>query len=168
MPAQRWAALVISVVAGASVTLASCSSSSSSSGSPSVSLPSGAVTAPSGSAGGSSGGFGTLTGNFCTDVRSMGNNIRLPADATGNSTAVKQYLNQAKTYFGGLAAEAPKQVAGSLHKIAAELQALAAAVSSGSDNSPTNVGQKLQSLTANGATGNAFRNLIDYMLRKCP
>src|SRR5260370_839918 len=168
MPAQRWAALVISVVAGACVTLASCSSSSGRSGSPPVSLPSGAVTVPRGPAGGSSGSFGTLTGNFCTDVRAIGNNIRPPAGATGSSTAAKRYLNQANTYFSGLAAEAPKQVAGALHSVAAELQALAAAVSSGNNNSLTKVGQKLQSLTTTGATGNAFRNLIDYMGRKCP
>ena len=167
MPAQRWAALVISAVAGACVTLASCSSSSSSPGSLPTSLPSGAVTAPSGPAAGSSGSFGTLTGNFCGDVRSMGNNIRPPANATGNSTATKRYLNQAKTYFSGLAAEAPKQVAASLHTIAAQVRALASAASSGNDSSLTKVGQKLQSLTTNGATGNAFRNLIDYMVRKC-
>ena len=165
MPAQRWAALVISAVAGACVTLASCSSSSSSSGSPPVSVPSGVATVPSGPAAGSSGGFAKLTGNFCTDVRSMGNNIRPPANATGNSTATKHYLSQAKTYFSGLAAEAPKQVAGSLHAIATRLQALAAAASSGNDSSLT---KKLQSLTTNGTTGNAFRNLLDYMVRNCP
>lgn len=170
MPAQRWAGLIISVVAGACVTLAGCSSSSSSSGSsgsPPVSLPSGAVTVPPRSAGGSSSGFGALTGNFCTDARSMGNNIHASADATRNSTAAKHYLNQAKTYFGGLAAEAPKQVAGSLHSIAAYLQVLAATISSGNNDSLSRVGQKLQSLTTNGATGNAFRNLIDYMVRNC-
>ena len=129
-----------------------------------MSLPSDAVTVPSGPAGGSSGSFGTLTGNFCTDVRAIGNNIRPPAGATGSSTAAKRYLNQAKSYFSGLAAEAPKQVAGALHSVAAELQALAAAVSSGNNDSLTKVGQNLQSLT----TGNAFRNLIDYMVRKCP
>lgn len=167
MPAQRWAALVISVVAGACVTLASCSSSSTSSGGPPVSLPSGAVTVPSGPAGGSSGGFGTLTGNFCTDVRSI-SNIHPPAGATANSTAAKRYLNQAKTYFGGLAAEAPKQVAGSLHSIAAYLQVLAATISSGNNDSLSKVSKKLQSFTTNGTTGSAFRNLIDYMLRDCP
>ena len=167
MPAQRWAALVISAVAGACMTFASCSSSSSTSGSLPTSLPSGAATVPSGPAAGSSGSFGKLTGNFCTDVKSMGNNVRPPADATGNPTATKQYLNQAKTYFNGLAFEAPKQVAASLHVIAAQVRALASAASSGNDSSLTKIGQKLQSLTTNGATGNAFRNLIDYMLRKC-
>jgi len=165
MPHKR-AALVISVLASGCVLLAGCGGSSSS-GSPPVSLPSGAVTVPSGPAAGSSGGFGTLTGNFCTDVRTMGNNIRPQANATGNSTTAKRYLRQARTYFSGLAAEAPKQVAGSLHVIAAQLQALAAAASSGNDSSLTKVSQKLQSLTTNGTTGNAFRNLIDYMVRKC-
>jgi len=160
-------ALVISVVASGCVLLAGCGGSSSS-GSPPVSLPSGAATVPSGPAAGSSGSFGTLTGNFCTDVRSMGNSIRPPANATGNSTATKKYLSHAKTYFSGLAAEAPKQVAGSLHTIAAQLQVLVAAASNGNDSSLTKVSQKLQSLTTNGTTGNAFRNLIDYMVRKCP
>jgi len=97
----------------------------------------------------------------------MGNNIRPPANVTGNSTAAKRYLRQARTYFSGLAAEAPKQVAASLRVIAAQLQALAAAASSGNDSSLTKVSQKLQSLTTSGTTGNAFRNLIDYMVRNC-
>jgi len=163
--ARRWAA-VIAVLAG--LCAAGCSGSSSSS-SPTA-LPSGAVTVPP--AGSASGSIGKLTGHFCTDVQKIGASARLPADAQGSLSAAKQhgvpYLGQLRAYFNGLAGEAPAKLKSSLRTIAATVQQLAAAVSAGNYSSPAKIEQQLQSLSTNGPSGTAFRNLLAYMVTKCP
>jgi len=154
------------------VALAGCSGSSTSANPPSVSLPSGAVTVPpTPAAGGGAGSVGNLTGNFCNDFRNIGTSFQLPASAEGSGSAAQRqglhYLNKLQAYFAGLAHEAPHQVSSDLSIIAAYLQRTEAAVSSKNLSSLQKAAQQLQSLTTNGATGNAFRNLIGYVVTKC-
>jgi hypothetical protein len=162
MPAQRRAALAITVVASACVALAGCGSGSGGSApsSPSAAAPS----APAAAAG----SVGKLTGNFCTDLKNIGTSIKLPADAQDSVGAAKQkgvrYLDQVGKYFSGLSAEAPPQVASSLSTLASEFQTLAGAVSSGAYDSVSKIDQQLQSLITSGG---AFSKLISYVATKC-
>jgi hypothetical protein len=171
MPAARRAALVVSVVAGACVALAGCSGSSTSSGgsaSGGVNIPAGSNTsspaaAPSGSA--------ALSGKFCTDFRNVAEQVRLPANATSSQSDLRKYgvpdLNKMAAYFDGLAAEAPAKPAQSLRVIAADYKALAASISSGNTGSLSKAVSQMENLTTNGASGNAFRQLIAYMVTQC-
>jgi hypothetical protein len=166
----RWGSLVVAV-AGTCVALAGCSGSSTSANNPSVSLPSGAVTVPPTPVAGGAGSVGKLTGNFCNDFRNIGTSFQLPASAQGSGSAAERqglhYLNKLQAYFTGLAGEAPHQVSSDLRTIAADLQRTVAAVSSKNLSSLQKADQQLQSLTTNGATGNAFRNLVGYVVTKC-
>jgi len=174
MPAARRAALVVSVVAGACLALAGCGGSSSSSGGSGTSA-SGGVNIPAGSNTSSPAaappGSSALTGKFCTDFQKVGEQVRLPANATGNMNALKKYgvpdLNKVATYFDGLAAEAPAKPAQELRVIAADYKALAASISSGNTSSLSKVTSQMENLTTNGASGNAFRQLIAYMVTQC-
>ena len=167
----RWGSLVVAAVAGTCVALAGCSGSSTSANTPSVSLPSGAVTVPPTPAPGATGSVGKLTGNFCNDFRNIGTSFQLPASAQGSASAAQKqglhYINKLQAYFSGLAGEAPHQVSSDLRIIAADLQRTAAAVSSTNISSLQKAAQQLQSLTTSGATGNAFRNLVGYVVTKC-
>src|SRR5215469_1505101 len=95
MPAQqRAAAFVISVMAGTCVLLAGCGGSSSSSGGqPANGQASASPTvSPGGNSGGGTTGSGAkLTGNFCTDFKNIGQNIKVPPNATGSLTDLKQH-----------------------------------------------------------------------------
>jgi hypothetical protein len=177
MPAARRAALVISVVASACVALAGCSGSSSSSG------------GTSGSGGSASGGpnqpagfssspptvpipnSNQLTGKFCDDFKSVGAHVTLPANATGSLSDLQKHgvpaINQVAAYFDGLAAEAPAKPAQALRVIAADYKALATSISSGNSGSVSKAVSQMQNLTTNGSSGNAFRELISYMVTKC-
>jgi hypothetical protein len=172
MPAARRAALVVSVVAGACLALAGCGGSSSSSGgsgtSGGVNIPAGSNTsspaaAPSGSS--------ALSGKFCTDFQKVGEQVRLPANATDSTSALKKYgvpdLNKVAAYFDSLAAEAPAKPAQELRVIAADYRALAASISSGDTGSIGKVVSKMENLTTSGASGTAFRQLIAYMVTQC-
>ena len=174
MQAARPAALVISVVAGACLALAGCSGSSTSSGgsgtpaSGGVNIPAGSNTsspaaAPTGSA--------ALSGKFCTDFRNVAEQVKLPANATGSKSELRRYgvpdLTKVATYFDGLAAEAPAKPAQALRVIAADYKALAASISSGDTGSLSKAVSQMQNLTTNGASGDAFRQLIAYMVTKC-
>ena len=178
MPAQhRAAAFIISVMAGTCVLLAGCAGRSSSpSGTPANSQNGQAsadpAVSPGGNSGGSTSGSGAkLTGNFCIDFKNIGTNIKVPANATGSLTDLKQhgvqYLDQAAAYFSNLAAEAPPQAGKELRIIASDYQAMAASISSGNIGSLGRIEQRMVSLTTNGAAGNAFRQLINYMVTKC-
>ncbi len=173
MPAQqRAAALVISVVAGTCVLLSGCGGSSSSSGgSPANSTNGSAAGGPMMPVGGTSGTGVKLTGHFCTDFKNIGQNIKVPANATGSLTNLKQhgvqYLDQAAAYFNKLAAEAPPQAGKELRVIASDYQAMAASISSGNIGSLSKIEQRMVSLTTKGAAGSAFRQLIAYMVTKC-
>jgi hypothetical protein len=174
MPAPRRAAFVISVVAGACVMLAGCSSSSSSgsisSGTPAsggVNVPAPVDTSPASAPPASS----KLTGKFCTDFRSVGEHVKLPANATGSLSALQRHgvpdLNKVAAYFDGLAAEAPPQAGQELRVIAADYKALAASIASGNATSLSKAASQMENVTTNGSSGNAFRQLISYMVTKC-
>ena len=176
MPAARWAALAISVVAGACVTLAGCSGSSGSSGgstgshSPAAAgpnVPAGLSTVPPPPSPGTS----QFTGSFCKDFRNVAEQVRLPANATGSLSDLRKNgvpaLNQMATYFDGLAAEAPAKAGQELRVIAADYKALAASIQSGNTGSLSKSVSQVQNLTTNGSSGNAFRQLISYMITKC-
>ena len=171
MPASRRAALVVSVVAGACLALAGCSGSSSSSGgsaSGGVNLPAGSNTSSPAAAPAAS---GALSGKFCTDFRNVAEQVKLPANATGSKSELRRYgvpdLNKVATYFDGLAAEAPAKPAQALRVIAADYKALAGSISSGDTGSLSKAVSQMQNLTTNGASGDAFRQLIAYMVTKC-
>ena len=177
MPAAKRAALVVSVVAGACLALAGCSGSSSSSGGTTGSggaasggpnQPAGLSTSPPAS---SIPGSTQLTGKFCDDFKSVGAHVTLPANATGSLTELRSRgvpaINQVATYFDGLAAEAPAKPAQALRVIAADYKALAASISSGDTGSLSKAVSQMQNLTTNGASGDAFRQLIAYMVTKC-
>jgi hypothetical protein len=177
MPTARRAALVISVVAGACVALAGCSGSSSSSGGTSGSggsasggpnQPAGLSTSPPASV---IPGSNQLTGKFCDDFKSVGAHVTLPANATGSLSELRNRgvpaINQVATYFDGLAAEAPAKPAQALRVIAADYKALATSISSGNGGSVSKAVSQMQNLTTNGSSGNAFRQLIAYMITKC-
>src|SRR5215468_2326133 len=103
---HKWAALVISVAASGCVLLAGCGGGS------------GGSDTSGGSAAGpmkrlsndaSTSGTGVkLTGDFCTDFKNMGQSVRVPAGVQSDLNTLRQhgvkYLNQAATYFSGLAA----------------------------------------------------------------
>ena len=180
MPAARRAALIVSVVAGVCVTLAGCSGSSSSSGGTSGSSGSGgsASGGPNQPAGLSTSppasgvpGSSQLTGKFCDDFKSVGAHVTLPANATGSLSDLQKHgvpaINQVVTYFDGLAAEAPAKPAQALRVIAADYKALATSISSGNAGSVSKAVSQMQNLTTNGSSGNAFRELIAYMVTKC-
>jgi hypothetical protein len=166
----RWGALVIAAMAGTCVALAGCSTSTTTN-TPSTSLPSGAVTVPPTPVAGGAGSVGKLTGNFCNDFKNIGTTFQLPASAQSSGSAARKqglkYLNKLQAYFAGLAGEAPHQVSNDLRTIAANLQQAVSAAASKSPGSLSKAGQQLQNLTTNGATGNAFRNLIGYVVTKC-
>jgi len=173
MPHKR--ALVIGVVASGCVLLAGCggaSSSSSNSGSPAAGP---MRTASGGSAAqpadGTSSTVGKLTGNFCTDFKNIGQNVKLPGDATGSPAALKQrgvkFLNQAAAYFNGLASEAPSQPGKELHIIAGEYQTLAGSIASGDISSLAKTEAQMVSLTTKGAAGSAFHKLMTYVTIDC-
>jgi hypothetical protein len=174
MPAARRSALVVSVVAGACLALAGCSGSSSSSGGSGASA-SGGVNIPAGSNTSSPAatpaGSGALTGKFCTDFRNVAEQVKLPANATGSESELRKYgvpdLNKVAAYFDGLAAEAPAQPARALRVIAADYKALAASISSGNTGSLSKAVSQMENLTTNGSSGEAFRQLITYMVTKC-
>jgi hypothetical protein len=173
MPAQRRAAaLVISVVAGSCVLLSGCGGGSSSSGgSPANSTNGSASGGTMQRLGSTSGTHVKLTGHFCTDFKNIGQNIKVPTDATGSLTALKQhgvqYLDQAAAYFNKVAAEAPPQAGKELRVIASDYQAMAASISSGNVGSLAKIEQRMVSLTTKGTAGNAFRQLIAYMVTNC-
>jgi hypothetical protein len=171
MPASRRAALVVSVVAGACLALAGCSGSSSSSGgsaSGGVNLPAGSNTSSPAAA---PAGNSALTGKFCTDFRSAAEQVKLPANATGSASDLRKYgvpdLNKAAAYFDGLASEAPAKPAQALRVIAADYKTLAASISSGDTNSLSKAVSQMENLTTKGSSGDAFRQLIAYMVTKC-
>ena len=174
MPAARRAALVVSVVAGVCLALAGCSGSSSSSGgsgaaaSGGANIPAGSNTSSPAAAPPSS---TALTGKFCTDFRNVAEQVKLPANATGSKSELSKYgvpdLTKVATYFDGLAAEAPAKPAQALRVIAADYKALAASISSGDTGSLSKAVSQMQNLTTNGASGDAFRQLIAYMVTKC-
>jgi hypothetical protein len=167
MPAARRAALVISVVAGACVTLAGCSGSSSSSTAAGPNHPVAVDTSPAPVPSTS----GQLTGKFCNDFKSIAAIARLPANATGSLSELQKNgvpaLNKAVTYFDGLAAEAPPKPAQALRVIAADYKAMAASISSGNTDSLSKAASQIANLTTNGSSGDAFRQLITYSLTKC-
>ena len=174
MPAARRAALVVSVVAGVCLALAGCSGSSSSSGgsgaaaSGGANIPAGSNTSSPAAAPPSS---TALTGKFCTDFRNVAEQVKLPANATGSKSDLRKYgvpdLNKVAAYLDGLAAEAPAKPAQALRVIAADYKALAASISSGDTGSLSKAVSQMQNLTTNGASGDAFRQLIAYMVTKC-
>jgi hypothetical protein len=173
MPAQRLAALVVSVVAGACVTLAGCggnpsgSSGSGTSVSGGVNIPA-SSTSPSASA---TSGSGKLTGDFCNDFKNIGEHVKVPANVTGSLSELRQNgvpaLNTVAAYFDALAGEAPAKAGQELRVIAADYRALAASITSGNTNSLSKVVSQMENLTTNGASGTAFRQLIAYMATKC-
>jgi hypothetical protein len=173
MPAHRWAALTVAVVAGGCMTLAGCGGSSGGPGNSGATSPSAAATtaSPAGTSSGTSGGGAKLSGNFCTDFKNIGQNIKVPASATGSLTALEhngvRYLDQAAAYFNGLAGEAPPQAGKELRIIASDYHVMAASISSGNYGSLPKIEQQMVSLTTKGAAGTAFRNLITYMVTKC-
>lgn len=173
MPAARRAALVISVIAGACLTLAGCSGSSSSSGgaaSPAAGGPNQPVNVNTSPAS-LPPTTGQLTGKFCNDFKSIGAVARLPANATGSLSELRKrgvpVLNQAATYFEGLATEAPAKPGQALRVIAADYKAMAASISSGNTSSLGKAVSQVENLTTNGSSGSAFRQLITYSVTKC-
>ncbi len=162
----RWGALVIAVVAGTCVTLTGCGGGSSAS-SPSTPASAG----PSVPAADTPGNAVKLTGNFCTDVKNIGTNIRVPANATGSLSAVRQhgvpYLNQAAAYFNALATEAPAQAGKWLRILAADYQAMAGSIASGNVSSLPKIEQQMVSILTKGAGATALRQLLAYMVTKC-
>ena len=170
MPAARRAALVISVVAGACLTLAGCSGSSSSSGGAAAGGPNQPVpvnTSPASLPP----TVGKITGKFCNDFKSIGAIARIPDNATGSLSELRQRgvpaLNRAATYFEGLATEVPAKQAQALRVVAADYKAMAASISSGNTTSLGEAVSQAENLTTNGSSGSAFRQLITYSVTKC-
>ena len=162
MPHKR-AALVIIVVASGCVLLAGCGGGS---GSPGGSAAGPVKTAPSNPS--TSGP--KLTGNFCTDFKNIGQSVKLPAAKGSPSTLQQQgvqYLAHAATYFNGLAQEAPVQAGKELRLIAGDYQAIAESVYRNDMDSLSKIEKQMQSLTSNGAAGDAFRQMVTYVTTKC-
>jgi hypothetical protein len=153
------------------VALAGCGGGSGGSGtsaSGGVNIPASSSTSPSAS---STSGSSMLTGNFCNDLKNIGEHVKFPANATGSLSELRQNgvpaLNQVAAYFDRLAAEAPPKAGQELRVIAADYKALAASITSGNTNSLSKIASKMESLTTNGSSGTAFRQLIAYMVTKC-
>ena len=171
MPAPKLGALA-AAVASACVLLAGCGGGSGNpAGSPADSTSPKAAAGPMQTTGGTSGTGTKLTGKFCTDFKNIGKAVKIPANATGNLTSLKQdgvpYLGQVAAYFNGLAAEAPPQPAKELRLLASEYQTIARSISSGNVSSLAKAEQQMVSLTTKGAAGDAFHHLIAYMLTNC-
>jgi hypothetical protein len=165
---------MIGVVASGCVLLVGCGGGSSSANSSGGSAAGPMKTASNDAATSGSGTSGAgvrLTGNFCTDFKNIGKSIKLPAAAQSDLSTLQKhvvgYLAQAATYFEGLAAEAPPQAKNELRLIAKDYQALAGSVYKGNIGSLSKIEKRMESLTSNGASGDAFRQLVTSVTTKC-
>ncbi len=169
----RVSAIVAAAAAGACLVLSGCGGGSIG-GTP-------AASGSSASSGGSSGGgssaspagtsTASLTGHFCTDLTKIGRSVpRVPAaqlrNLAANRPAAAAILNSFVAEFNGLATEAPPAVASDLRTIAAAYQSEAGAVLSGSATE-AQLKQSARALATSGATGTAFRGLLEYLVLNC-
>lgn len=162
MPHKR-AALVITVVASGCVLLAGCGGGSGTPGGSAAGSLKTASSDPSTSG-------PKLTGNFCIDFKNIGQSVKLPADKGSLSSMQQQgvqYLVHAATYFNGLAQEAPAQAGKELRLIAGDYQAIAESVYRSNMGSLSKIEKQMESLTSNGAAGDAFRQMVTYVTTKC-
>jgi hypothetical protein len=168
----RWVSGLAAAAAGTCLLLSACGGGSN--GTPA----SGSGTAASGSGGSSSApassgtvapSKGLLTGHFCKDLTNLGKVSNLtPAQAKkiGNDRpAAVAYLKQAAADFDGLGSEGPPKVQKFMHVLADEYASLADLASSGA--SLAQLKAKSKGVETDGASGQAFRQLIQYVGSAC-
>ncbi|MEP7023324.1 MAG: hypothetical protein ABJB47_05820 [Actinomycetota bacterium] len=163
---QRVSGLAAAAAAGACLLLGACGGSSngaaaSGSGGASSSAPaSSASLAPS---------KGLLTGHFCSDLNNLGKVSQLTAaqqkNLAANRPAMVTYLKQAAVNFDGLGSEGPPNVQKFMHVIAGVYQQFA--VDAGKGTSLAKLKTESAGITTQGASGNAFKQLVHYVGTSC-
>jgi hypothetical protein len=112
-----------------------------------------------------------LTGNFCTDFTHLGqalSNLAPPknqGDLAADQAYARQIITKAEGLFNGLATEAPPNVAGALHNITAQEQAVLGEMST--FGSLTQIKAQEHKLTTDPAYLASIRVLVQYMATKC-
>jgi hypothetical protein len=112
---------------------------------------------------------GLLTGNFCKDLTNLGKVSNLtPAEAKKigtNMPAMASYLKRAAADFDGLGSEGPPNVKSFMHVLANEYTSLANLAASGAPLSKLKA--KSEGVETEGASGQAFRKLVQYVQTSC-
>jgi hypothetical protein len=164
----RWVSGLAAAAAGSCLLLSACGGSSNGSAASGSGGSSSSSSAPASSSTVAP-SKGLLTGHFCKDLTNLGKVSDLtPAQAKkigNNRPAAVAYLKEAEADFDGLGSEGPPKVQKFMHVLAGEYAKLAKLAANGA--SLAQLKAKSTGVETEGATGQAFKQLIQYVGTNC-